>query len=285
MKLITWLNKPYPFITDLKTKILIALSFGLFIYLFLLVFLPFEKEQIIFGKSIYIIGFGLITLFVLLFNYIVLPLLFTYFFNPNSWVIKKEIFFITLCIILIAFLNYEYNLIAEDNVDQQSNLGYFILVTISVGFFPITIFIFVTELYLTNRHQKVASETNLKIHKERETDKHTHSNIIDIKTELKKDKLKIDEEDLVFIKSEDNYCHFFYYDNNEIKTKLLRVTLKDIEKQLGHIPNLIRCHRSYIVNKKQISRISGNARAYYLHFDNCKESAIVSRSFPKEKLV
>ena len=285
MKTLNWLNRPYPFIEELKIKILVSFSFGLFIYLFLVVFLPFGLDDIIASKSIYLMGFGWITALVLLFNYTISPLLFPKLFDPDRWKIKKEISFIIVSIMIIAFINYKYNSIVGYQFAEQHGLGYFIPVTVVVGIFPVTLVVFVTELFLSKKHQKTASDISLKIRMERESTEPVTDRIIEIISDTKKDNFEINESDLIFVKSEDNYCKVFYQENEEIKTQLLRITLKAVEKQLGHFTDIIRCHRSYIVNKKHISRISGNARAYNVHFDKCIETITVSRSFPKEQLL
>ncbi len=285
MRIINWLNKPYPFVTDLKNKLLISFSFGLFIYLFLVVFQPFGIDKIIANKAYYLLGFGAITTFVMLFSYIVPPLLFYKFFDLEKWIIGKEIFFVLLVITLISLLNYFYNFYVGYGFAQQHTLLYFVFFTVSVGFFPVLILVFVTEMFLNTRHQKVASEMSSKIQTVKESIQTDLSPPIEILAESKKDNFNILENDLIFIKSEDNYCNVYYRANNETKTKLLRITLKNIEKQLVAFPNFIRSHRSFVVNKKQISKISGNARAYYIHFDNCKEIVPISRSFPKEQLL
>ena len=186
---------------------------------------------------------------------------------------------------MITLLNHEYNSTVGYTFTQQHSLIYFILFTVSVGFFPIVLLVFITELFLSSKHQKTAFEISSKIQMGKRTDEPVSNRIIEIISESKKDNFVINEKDLIFFKSEDNYCKVSYLNDNKVEIQLLRITLKNIEKQLEHFPGIIRCHRSYIVNKKQISGISGNARAYYLHFDICEETVVVSRSFPKEQLL
>ena len=285
MKFLNWLNKPYPFVNDIKHKLLISFSFGLFIYFFLIIFQPFGIDKIIGNKSIYLIGFGLITSIALLFNYTILPLLFPKLFDLDKWVIGKEICFVLFIITLISLLNYYYNSVIGYGLSEQHSLPYFVFFTVSVGFFPVLMLVFVTELFLTTKHQKAASKISSMIQMEREIHETIMSPIIEIITESKNDSFTISENDLIFIKSEDNYCKVFYTVGEEFRVQLLRITLKNIEKQLEAFPGFIRSHRSFIVNKKQISEITGNARAYYVHFYNCDEVVPISRSFPKEKLL
>jgi len=285
MKLVDWLNKPYPFVAEIKNKFLISFSFGLFIYLFLLIFQPFDIDEIIGSKSIYLLGFGIITILVLLFNYSALPAIFPKFFDLDKWKIKNQIVFILVVIAEIALLNFLYNSYVGYGNPQQHSLIYFVLITVSVGFIPVIMLVFITELFLSKKHQKTALEINSKIQFEKASNKIDNGSAIEIISESKSEHFTISESDLVFIKSEDNYCKVYFRTKGEIKNQLLRITLKNIEAQLKPFQDIIRNHRSYIVNKKQILKISGNARAYYLHFDGCEETVPISRSFPKEQLL
>jgi len=285
MKIINWLKKPYPLITDLIIKFLISFSFGVFIYLFLIIFQPFGIDKVIADKGFYVMGFGMITMFVMLFCFIVLPLLFHQIFDADKWVISKEILFILTVITLISLLNYLYNSYVGYGISQQHALHYFVLFTVAVGFFPVLILVFATEMFLNTRRKKTAAEISSLIEVERNIQKTNISPAIEIISESKNDNIKFSENELIFIKSEDNYCNVYYILDEVIRTQLLRITLKNIENQLVAYPDFIRSHRSFIVNKKKISKISGNARAYYVHFNNCDEIVPISRNYPKEQLL
>ena len=281
MNLYSWLNRPFPFITEFKSQLLVALAFGFIIYLFLIIFQPFGIEQVIGNKAIYLLGFGVISFVVLMVSFN----LFAVFTNTLLWNIKKEFFFVLINIIVITVLNYYYNTIVGINVSQQHSLWEFTLFTIAVGFFPVLLFVFLTEKVLTKKHQKEASIINSRIQKENTDYKAANETIIKIIPKSKNEILEIAEKNLIFIKSEDNYCKVYFHDVDSINHRLIRISLKTIEDQLAGFPDIIRTHRSYIVNKKQIKKITGNARAYYLYFNGCNETASVSRNFPKEKLI
>ena len=284
MNISDWLHKPYPLIVDIKLQLLISLSFGIFIYIFLLVFQPFGLENIIANKFTYLIGFGLVTTLVMFFTYTISPKIAPQVFDMEKWNIGKEILFIGFTVSLITIFNFEYNTIFGAGIVHQHSLFFHFLITLAVGFFPVIILVFFTEIYLNRKHEKVASILSSEIQKERSVKGQVQNDEINIVSDLKNERLEIKEMDLLFIRSEENYCRITYMDKEVVKSQLLRITLKSIETQLIKFPDIIRCHRSSIVNKKRISRISGNARAYNLHFDNYEETVSVSRSFPKEKL-
>ena len=69
-------------------------------------------------------------------------------------------------------------------------------------------------------------------------------NII-FKGENKLDFLKIRKNDLVCISNSQNYVEIFYIEENQIKTKLIRSTLKKVQKDFAF---LVQIHRSHLIN-------------------------------------
>jgi DNA-binding LytR/AlgR family response regulator len=69
--------------------------------------------------------------------------------------------------------------------------------------------------------------------------------------------------------------------DNTLRHKLIRLSLKQLEIQLENFSQIKRCHRSYLVNTQHISSIDGNARSLTIQLDNVATSIPVSRSFSK----
>ncbi len=64
--------------------------------------------------------------------------------------------------------------------------------------------------------------------------------------------LKID--DLLYLKGAENYVTIYYHDQNKHASFLLRTTLKHLEEELKTM-DIIRCHRSYMVNFAKVKLI------------------------------
>lgn len=67
--------------------------------------------------------------------------------------------------------------------------------------------------------------------------------------------LRFDE--LVFAEAQQNYVQLHYLRGDRTDSRLLRVTLTELQRQL---PGSVRIHRSYLVNPDHIEQIEGNAR-------------------------
>ncbi len=80
-------------------------------------------------------------------------------------------------------------------------------------------------------------------------------------------RLSVRQEDLLYLKSADNYVYVYYLNSKkEIVNYLLRNTLKNIE---GQFPNicLIRCHRFYVVNSNNVKLLRKSKDGLLLELD------------------
>jgi hypothetical protein len=74
-------------------------------------------------------------------------------------------------------------------------------------------------------------------------------NILDENGELH---MAIDLEELLFIKSADNYVAVYFLKDGKVRKELVRTTLKRLESELDEFP-IRRCHRSFMVHINKIS--------------------------------
>jgi len=82
--------------------------------------------------------------------------------------------------------------------------------------------------------------------------------------------------DLLFMQSYDNYAKIVWNRNSELKNKLIRSSLKNLESQISE-SFITRCHRSFIVNLANVEKVIGNARGYKLRLRHYAEPIPVSR--------
>ena len=104
--------------------------------------------------------------------------------------------------------------------------------------------------------------------------------IAHIKTDTKEE-LTLNLNQLLYIEAQENYSRVVWIDHDELQERLLRVTLKNIETQIVD-DNIVRCHRSYIINTKVRFTILGNSNGYRLKSKFLKETIPISRSLGKE---
>jgi len=105
--------------------------------------------------------------------------------------------------------------------------------------------------------------------------------IVTFSSEGGKEEVKIRLHDLLFIRSADNYVEIYRTDNGEIKRIFLRSSLKRIEQDLKDHSLLFKCHRAFMVNVNNISRVAGNSQGYKLIFKRIEFVIPVSRNTSK----
>jgi hypothetical protein len=80
-------------------------------------------------------------------------------------------------------------------------------------------------------------------------------------------KFSIKKENLLYLESAENYVNICYLNKGKVSKYLLRDTLKKIEEIFSGT-EIIRCHRSYIVNFEKVKVIRKDRDGLKLEFDN-----------------
>ena len=285
MKALTYLRQSFPSEKPAKKIVLSSVAVGLFVSLFLMIFQPFGTSNYIkAGKTWIIWGYGFVTFLVLLLDMLFLPKIFPRIFSEAKWNLLREICFQFWHIFSIGTANIVYaHFIVKTELNIPAVLTYF-FTTLSIGFFPINIGVLSSHYYLLKKYVKSAKRLTENITSGESIRKGTtkkSENII-IASETGKDKIEVNLHDLLFIKSVDNYVEVYIMRRNNIEKILLRGTLKRIEEDLKLYPFLFRCHRTYIVNVNNISKVVGNSQGYKLVFNLIDHFIPVSRDRSKK---
>ena len=83
---------------------------------------------------------------------------------------------------------------------------------------------------------------------------------------------------LLFIEAVGNYVKVCHLRNDQVRTDMLRATMKQIEETLQGYPMIVRCHRAFLVNLGQVEQIVSHSGSTQLLIKHCHESLPVSRS-------
>ena len=79
-------------------------------------------------------------------------------------------------------------------------------------------------------------------------------------------KLIVSQSSILYIQSDENYLRIYYIDDGKINTYLLRSSMKRIEEMCAK-NGLIRCHRSYFVNKDRVKVLQKDKEFTYAILD------------------
>ncbi len=275
----SWLNRPFPYVENQATKVGASFLFGSFIFLFLRFFQPFGIADISQNKTNYLSGFGLMTFIGMMINFFVLPLFFPSFFDTDKWCVKKHIVFCLGNILLIALLNWFYYNGAGPYAATNYDLISFLIFTVGVGIIPTIIATMYLERNLWKKHSLIAKNISDGLEKQKRGIENIE--FISLISENINESFQLSQGSLICISSEGNYSKVYYQDKGKVAERLMRLPLKIAEEHLVNFDKIVRCHRSYIVNLKQVASVSGNARSYKLHMTELDFTIPVSRNLSK----
>lgn len=275
--MIHFLKSPYPFEYSVRKSIWIIAGASLFVTLFLFLFMPFELHLIegvrLFNICLY---FGLSTGTVLaVFYFLIIPL-FPGFFNEESWTIIRHILWVSTLFMCISLANALLMYMIE--------LRNFTWTTFLTSFWQVTALgVIISALivpidYL--RHYKANQKEAEQVPKLSDSQS-KYNNIFKFESENQKEQLRLSSDELLYLTSADNYVEVVFSEGLEVSKKLLRGTLARAEEQI-HDPNIIRCHRSYIVNLHKVISVSGNAQGFQLTLRGTDRIIPVSTTYKKE---
>lgn len=256
--------------------LLVSAGAGIFVALFLIIFQPFgtiywQHPH----KNLVLVGYGLVTFACLSAVSLVMPRLLKNWYAEENWTVGKEILGIVFILILISVGNWLYSQWFFEAPFAVKDLLRWIAVTVTVGIFPTTI---ITLLDYTRLQRKYAPDKLTVKTESKEQSSPTPSKTITLTAENLKDTFSLLPNELLFIESASNYSEVVFLKENNLQKMLIRSSLSRLEEQIQN-SDIVRCHRSFIVNLKQVSKITGNAQGYKLQLKNVGYPLPVARRY------
>lgn len=266
-----FLSKAYPFNFTRRRRLRYAIWGAIGFFLFILFFQPFGIEQTDFNNYILLIaGFGGIAFITYTLVHIPVPwnrlslrlgsynLNVLLFFELSIWVLNTVAF--------TFYLRYVAHI----------NLSIFMVFRITlITLFQLIINMLTYELSDLKQKIDMADQTGGPERLSRE--EKDISLIFTPQAGTEKLKLKLD--DLILLKSAENYVEFYFMDEGSMQKKLLRTTLTKVEDQLGQYDNFIRCHRNSIVNFNFVKKMHRTSDGFRLEIEEYHEKIAVSRQY------
>ncbi len=274
------LKSPHPYIFNVGS----VLIPGFIAFLIILIFAPFEFGALeVANRAILAIMFGLISSIGMIMVVGLLKWLAPQFMQEESWTVGKEFILILAVVAGICLLNFAIIVvlgISETSLFESFKLV--VLYTLGISIIPVGILILFEQI----SHQKKKLHQAKKLTKQlrnrsAENKTEVHSSLdepIIFEAENGKPELQLKPEEVLFLKSDGNYVEIFYLDESDNpQKKLIRNRLKNYNPIL---PSTLffRCHKSYIINRKHIIQVEGNARNLELNIRKIDFQIPVSRS-------
>ncbi len=297
--LLSFLNKPFPRSEVDKRAVITNFFVGCFVALFLIVFEPFDiAHWQTDKKELKLIGFGAVSFIIPIFVSVIIAQIIHKKPIEDSWTIGKEIVVILIILLCIAFGNMIYGRLFYIMPFTWNGFLFAFVSVLLIGIFPVTLHVLRKHNKLLKINLEKATVVNEHLHPEeiKKTEDHIPremplpnmpDNLVDeIKivpkiifvAENEKDKLEILPEQLLYIEAADNYSNIVFTEGEKIKKQLIRSSLKRIESQIN-FDFIVRCHRTFVVNLKNVKNVEGNAAGYKLYFNKDSYFVSVSRNY------
>lgn len=259
---------PYPKSESIKEIFVSSLGAGVAVYLFLIIFQPFGTENFQHPYK-----------FLLLFPYCIIFGMAFFIANLmtsrfSNWNIGAEFLKIILILFLSSVLSYFYNSLFLSHVALDlGNYFYMFLYSLAIGIPVSIIYILSRYIYLKNIHEKKALDISQHLPVSASEQRQNLLKISAQNTEL-----IMNEKDFLCVQSMENYCTFYFLENNSVQKTLIRISLASVLQQI-ETDSVKKCHRSYIVNLGRVKNLKGNAQGYKLILPEIDFEIPVSRSF------
>ena len=209
----------------------------------------------------------------------IFPLIFKKYYNPRKWT-KGKFWSVYLSIItIITPVVYVMSECIRSDIGFISAytpvgrfFAWYALVAF-VGLFPVVV------IYFSARHRSMEEKLQEVTIREASPTSEEKAKDTIILSGNTKSAVSLSPHDILYGEVQRNYVSVFYKKNDKIERKLLRITLTQIMESLQDYPQIIRCHRAFIVNMHNVTCIEGNSKSCYLKFKNPDIEVPVSRSY------
>lgn len=270
-------NKLDRFILKLKPEHGISLKISFGVFLFILFFQPFPMDGEDFNNHLLLISGYSVILYLII---VVVRVLSSLIFELNRDIDGDSIFpeyfnaFVIFLLSAVAFAFYGY---------FAAGIGFSFTVAIRTVilclFPPVILSLYDNFRNLKKRNEELVTEKK-NIQKQVEKfEEDILNKTIDFTSDTNNESLSLTVNEVVYIKSSDNYVEIVYRDFDTFKKKLLRNTLKNIELQIRQYSNFIRCHRTCIVNVHFIERLHRSTGNQWLSIKGNDIKLPVSRQY------
>ena len=247
---------------------------GIFSIFFVNVFVPFNinlwwpiSQPLL--RWLVLSGYGLLGMLVLLAS----QLLLRPWFGPARYHVVSFLLWTLFEVLLISIaISIVYEVVIQNNIHNFSVFARDVLLTSRYVGLVISIpYGIGIPVMISRKHAAKAAALQKDL-------KGRDKRLLTINDENGKPVLSMPGDDLIYIKSEDNYISVIYRAGDKIKKALVRSTLKKLEDHLS-AENILRTHRSFMVNMDNIGEVRRASRGCTIKMKHVDEEIPVSSNY------
>lgn len=266
MYITDFLKQPFHLLDRKKNRWLLSIVTGVYVILFMNLYLPFNVskwyENDTLPLFIILSSFGVIGMVVLMISQLVIREIFKIRVVKIYGII---LWFIVELILLTITMYFIYGNTSLEGAQLTNEVFLTFKYTILVLIIPYAGVLF--YLFATQQGENIDTLLSASNHL---------VNILDENGELH---IALDLDNVLFMKSADNYVEVCFTKDGKLSKELVRTSLKRLEAELDEFP-IRRCHRSYMVNITRISISMKNNQGLSLALKDYEDESIpVSKNY------
>ena len=269
-----WLNKRYPQNYIIKNPLIGSLVFFVFCIFFVIIYKPLQTHESRFLSYNLTVAVYCFIVTIPLFGLLRFLKTVKFFSDPENWTVLKELLSVVISLTGMGIAVYFSGFLLEAPGQRWNLITFFdsLLSAFLVFIVPLSFFSIINYRYLlvSDIIKQFNTEAYSKSPGESE-------DLIRIESQLKKEELNFYPNQFIYAESDGNYTVFHLKLEGQIKKKIIRNSISDIELQLSATSFLFRTHRAFIVNLKMIDSQKGNSLGYRLKLSGIDIEIPVSR--------
>jgi hypothetical protein len=252
---------------------------GLVVVLVLLAFNPsFLESYTLFNRVLIASMHGSVCVLGMFFLRRVSLLLFPKISEDEFWTGFKVLLINALDLLFIGAMNYLLAAILGKITLSWHAFAYFESRIMMLGFLQLTFWDILFQVLLSEKHHERAQFLNHQLRElppnlvfsntNRPLNSPSMAQYVIIRAENPNENFKLWLEKGLFIQTEGPFVRVSYLENKQVKTVLIRTSLRKVMEDLQNAPQYCRCHINYLVNMNKIMSITGNAQGYQLELES-----------------
>lgn len=270
-----WLNKRYPQNFIIKNPLIGSLVFLGFCILFVIIYKPLQTHESRFFSYNLTVAVYCFIVMIPLYGLLSILKSIKFFSDPEDWTVLKELLSVVISLTGMGVAVYFAGFLLEPPGQRWNLITFFdsLLSAFLIFVVPLSFFSIINYRYLlVSDIIKQYNTTEALLRSSGESEE-----LIRIESQLKKEELSFYPDQFIYAESDGNYTAFHLKLEDQIKRKIIRNSISNIEQQLSVIPFLFRTHRAYIVNLRTVSSQRGNTLGYRLKLIGTDKEIPVSR--------
>lgn len=236
-----------------------------FVFVFIIIFKPFNSNNwkemsvdtfVFYSILIVVIGLGVLAISRII-MYLTRNRIELYYWTYVAWMLAEIIFISFACTLFVWLIDGRKS-------DYFQIFSHTIFYSTAILFLPYSILWLYFDLKEKNvALEKIKKSLHLKSVVKVNGEEPNLINFPDDKGNLK---LSVNADHLFYIEAADNYIKICYINKEKVSHFILRNSLKNIENLLTN-SNLVRCHRSYMVNLAKVNVLRREKDGLYIELD------------------